>query len=129
MGNLEAKRDWGFAPDYVEAMWLMLQQDKPRDYVIATGVTHSIHDLLDAAFSHLDMDYRSYVEIDPALLRPAEVNHLCGDYSKAARELGWKPKTSFEQLISMMVDADMARLSGAPVTPSVDARGEPVHVR
>jgi GDPmannose 4,6-dehydratase len=129
MGNLEAKRDWGFAPDYVEAMWLMLQQEKPRDYVIATGVTHSIHDLLDAAFSHLDLDYRSYVEIDPALLRPAEVNHLCGDYSKAARELDWKPKTSFEQLISMMVDADMARLIGSPVASHVDAKAESVTVR
>ncbi len=112
MGNLEARRDWGFAGDYVEAMWLMLQQEKPQDYVIATGVTRSVRDLLEAAFSHVGLDYRSYVEVDPSLLRPAEVEHLHGDSSKAARELGWKPKTSFEQLVAMMVEADLASIRG-----------------
>jgi GDPmannose 4,6-dehydratase len=110
MGNLDAERDWGFAGDYVVAMWLMLQQERPRDYVIATGVTRSVRDLLEVAFAHVGLDYRSHVEVDPSLLRPAEVNHLRGDSSKAAREIGWKPKTSFEQLVKMMVDADMARL-------------------
>ena len=114
MGNLEAERDWGFAGDYVEAMWMMLQQDKPQDYVIATGETYTVRHLLDVAFSHAGLDYRNYVEIDPALLRPAEVHHLKGDYSKAARELGWKPKTSFEELIQMMVDEDLVRLGGTP---------------
>jgi GDPmannose 4,6-dehydratase len=112
MGNLEARRDWGFAGDYVEAMWLMLQQEKPQDYVIATGVTRSVRDLLEAAFSHVGLDYRSYVEVDPSLLRPAEVEHLHGDSSKAARELGWKPKTSFQQLVAMMVEADLASIRG-----------------
>lgn len=114
MGNLEAERDWGFAADYVEAMWLMLQQDKPQDYVIATGKTYTVRHLLEVAFSHAGLDYRDYVEIDPALLRPAEVHHLRGDCSKAARELGWKPKTSFDELIQMMVDEDLVRLGGTP---------------
>jgi GDPmannose 4,6-dehydratase len=114
MGNLEAERDWGFAADYVEAMWLMLQQDKPQDYVIATGKTYTVRHLLDVAFSHAGLDYRNYVEIDPSLMRPAEVHHLKGDCSKAARELGWKPKTSFEELIQMMVDEDLVRLGGTP---------------
>ncbi len=114
MGNLEAERDWGFAGDYVEAMWMMLQQDKPQDYVIATGETYTVRRLLEVAFSHVGLDYRNHVEIDPALLRPAEVQHLRGDFSKAARELGWKPKTSFEELIQMMVDEDLVRLGGTP---------------
>ena len=114
MGNLEAERDWGFAADYVEAMWLILQQDKPQDYVIATGKTYTVRHLLEVAFSHVGLDYRNYVEIDPALLRPAEVHHLRGDCSKAARELGWKPKTSFDELIQMMVDEDLVRLGGTP---------------
>src|SRR6202035_2535880 len=96
LGNLEAERDWGFAGDYVEAMWMMLQQEKPQDYVIATGVTHSVRDFVEVAFAHVGLDYRSHIEVDPSLLRPAEVHHLRGDYSRAARELGWKPKTSFE---------------------------------
>jgi GDPmannose 4,6-dehydratase len=116
MGNLEARRDWGFAGDYVEAMWMMLQQPKPQDYVIATGVTRSVRELLEVAFAHVGLDYREYVEVDPALLRPAEVHHLHGDCSKAARELGWKPKTSFEQLVKMMVDADLASLSSSVAT-------------
>jgi len=110
MGNLDAERDWGFAGDYVQAMWMMLQQDKPQDYVIATGVTHSVRQLLEVAFGHLGLDCRKYIETDPALLRPAEVHHLRGDFSKAQRELGWKPTMSFEQLIKLMVDEDIARL-------------------
>jgi GDPmannose 4,6-dehydratase len=120
MGNLEAERDWGFAGDYVQAMWQMLQQEKPQDYVVATGVAHSVRQLLEMAFGHLGMDYRDYVEIDPALLRPAEVYHLLGDASKARRELGWEQKVSFEALVKMMVDEDLARLDvrrTVPVTP------------
>ena len=109
MGNLDAERDWGFAGDYVQAMWLMMQQDKPQDYVIATGVTHSVRHLVEIAFGYLNLDYRDYIEADPALIRPAEVHHLLGDSSKAARELGWKPAVSFDQLIKMMVDEDLAQ--------------------
>ena len=127
VGNLEAERDWGFAGDYVEAMWLMLQQSRPQDYVVATGVTRSVRDLLEAAFAHLGLDYRAYIEIDPALLRPAEVHHLRGDYSKAARELGWRPKTSFEQLVALMVDADLARL-GAGSSTAADTQAAPVAI-
>jgi GDPmannose 4,6-dehydratase len=112
MGNLDAQRDWGFAGDYVEPMWQMLQQEKAEDYVIATGVMHSVRDLVEIAFTHAGLDYHQHVEMDPSLLRPAEVQQLRGDYSKAARVLGWKPRTSFDQLIRMMVDEDLARLSG-----------------
>jgi len=118
MGNLEAERDWGFAGDYVEAMWLMLQQEKADDYVIATGITYPVRHLLEVAFDHAGLDYRQYVEIDSALLRPAEVHHLRGDYSKAACQLGWQPKTSFEELIQMMVDEDLVRLGGSLPTRS-----------
>lgn len=110
LGNLDAKRDWGYAPEYVEAMWLMLQQDKPEDYVIATGETHTVRDFCEAAFSHLGLDYEKYVEIDPQFYRPAEVNLLIGDPSKAKRELGWEPKVSFQKLVTRMVDADLERL-------------------
>jgi len=113
MGNLDAERDWGYAGDYVEAMWLMLQQEKPIDYVIATGVTHSVRRLLEIAFGCVGLDYREHVEIDPSHLRPAEVHHLRGDYSKAERDLGWRPKVSFEELISMMVGEDLTRLRQA----------------
>ncbi len=119
MGNLDAERDWGFAGDYVQAMWQMLQQEKPQDYVVATGVAHSVRQLLEMAFGHLGMDYRDYVETDPAFLRPAEVYHLLGDASKARQELGWKPKVSFEGLVKMMVDEDLARLRGETAVPSV----------
>lgn len=112
LGNLDAKRDWGFAGDYVEAMWLMLQQDTPDDFVIATGETHSIRELLDVAFGHLDLDWHQYVEIDPRYYRPAEVDLLIGDASKARRVLGWEPKVKFEALVRMMVDADLAKLAG-----------------
>jgi GDPmannose 4,6-dehydratase len=107
MGNLDAERDWGFAGDYVEAMWLMLQQEKPADYVIATGVTHSVRELLQVAFSHVGLDWQDHVEIDTSLLRPAEVYHLRGDYTTARRQLGWQPKVPFEELVRMMVDADL----------------------
>ena len=110
MGNLDAERDWGFAGDYVQAMWQMLQQEKPQDYVVATGVAHSVRQLLEIAFGHLGMDYRDYVETDPAFLRPAEVHHLLGDSSKARQELGWKPQITFQGLVKMMVDEDLARL-------------------
>lgn len=111
VGNLDAERDWGFAGDYVRAMWLMLQQDAPDDYVIATGVTHSVRHLIELAFTHVGLDYHQYVEVDPDLLRPAEVYHLRGDYSKAQRRLGWDPTISFEQLIARMVDSDMSLVS------------------
>ena len=114
LGNLDACRDWGFAGDYVHAMWMMLQQDRADDYVIATGVTHSVRQLVEAAFAHVGLDWQTYVRIDPAFLRPAEVDHLIGDASKAKRILGWAPTVSFEQLVSMMVDADIAMLSSTP---------------
>ena len=112
LGNLDACRDWGFAGDYVRAMWLMLQQDTADDYVIATGVSHSVRQLVETAFGHAGLDWQKYVRVDPAFLRPAEVDHLIGDSSKARRVLGWEPQVSFEKLIAMMVDADLARLSG-----------------
>src|SRR6266404_2114826 len=111
IGNLEAERDWGFAPDYVRAMWLMLQQDKPEDYVVATGQTHSVKRLLEVAFARVGLDSRKHVEIDPELLRPAEVHHLQGNYAKARQKLGWEPLVTFEKLIEMMVDSDLELLS------------------
>ncbi len=110
LGNLEAERDWGFAGDYVRAMWLMLQQDEPQDYVVATGVAHSVRDCLEIAFDHAGLPIDDHVVIDPTLMRPAEVDNLVGDASKARRLLGWEPRVSFEQLIRMMVDADLALL-------------------
>jgi GDPmannose 4,6-dehydratase len=110
LGNLEAQRDWGYAGDYVEAMWLMLQQDEPDDYVIATGETHSVRELCEVAFGHLGLDYRDYVVCDPKFYRPAEVDQLIGDASKARKILGWEPRVSFEELIHMMVDADLEAL-------------------
>jgi len=107
LGNLDAKRDWGFAGDYVKAMWLMLQQDEPGDYVVATGETYSVKEFLEMVFSKLDLKWEDYVEIDPRYFRPTEVELLLGDSSKARKILGWKPETSFEQLVQMMVDADM----------------------
>ena len=109
LGNLDAHRDWGFAGDYVRAMWTMLQQDVPRDYVIATGVSHSVGNLVETAFGHVGLDWREHVRTDPALLRPAEVDRLIGDASKARAELGWSPAVDFAGLIGMMVDADLAR--------------------
>jgi GDPmannose 4,6-dehydratase len=111
LGNLGAERDWGFAGDYVRAMWLMLQRDEPEDYVIATGVAHSVKECLEVAFDHAGLEIDNHVVTDPSLQRPAEVEHLIGDASKAQRLLGWEPKVDFEQLIRMMVDADLALLS------------------
>jgi GDPmannose 4,6-dehydratase len=110
MGNLDARRDWGYAGDYVEAMWRMLQQEKPRDYVVGTGETHSVRELVDLAFSHVGLDYRKYVVTDPKYIRPAEVDVLLADASRARRELGWAPKVGFADLVTMMVDADLERL-------------------
>ena len=118
LGNLDAHRDWGFAADYVRAMWLMLQQPTPGDYVIATGISHSVRDLVQIAFGHAGLDWEKYVKIDPALLRPAEVDHLIGDATKGRKELGWEPSVSFERLIAMMVDVDLKRLSAASAAPA-----------
>jgi GDPmannose 4,6-dehydratase len=111
LGNLDAMRDWGFAGDYVRAMWLMLQQPKADDYVIATGISHSVKDLVEVAFGHAGLEWQQYVRTDPALLRPAEVDHLVGDASKAKRAFGWQPNVTFERLIQMMVDEDIRRLN------------------
>jgi len=111
IGNLDAHRDWGFAGDYVRAMWLMLQQPLAEDYVIATGVSHSVRELLDIAFTRVGFDWNKYVKLDPALLRPTEVEHLLGDATKARVELGWTPTMDFKQLVEMMVDADLQRLA------------------
>jgi len=111
LGNLDAKRDWGFAGDYVEAMWLMLQQDTPGDYVIGTGITHSVREFVEAAFAHLKLDWKKYVKIDKTLLRPADVHLLLADARRAHKELKWKPKVGFQELVQMMVDADVERLA------------------
>jgi len=110
LGNLDAERDWGYAKDYVEAMWLMLQQDEPEDYVIATGATHSVRELVERAFARVDLDPAEYVITDPTNFRPAEVDQLVGDCSKAREKLGWEPRTSFEELVDLMVDADVEGL-------------------
>jgi GDPmannose 4,6-dehydratase len=115
LGNLDAERDWGYAKDYVEAMWLMLQQDAPGDYVIATNETHSVRELVEVAFAHAGLDPEQYIRQDPRFMRPAEVDQLIGDYAKAERELGWRPETTFVDLVELMVDADIALLeSGVP---------------
>ena len=119
LGNLDAMRDWGFAGDYVRAMWLMLQQPKADDYVIATGISHSVKDLVEVAFGHAALEWQKYVRTDPALLRPAEVDHLIGDASKAKRVLGWQTGVTFESLIQMMVDEDLRRLSQPHPGPAV----------
>lgn len=111
LGNLEARRDWGYAPDYVEAMWLMLQQEQPDDFVIATGEAHSVREFLEEAFSYVDLDWREYVEIDPRYFRPTEVEHLLGDATKARRLLGWRPRVTFQELVRIMVDADLQALT------------------
>jgi GDPmannose 4,6-dehydratase len=122
IGNLEAHRDWGFAGDYVRAMWLMLQQEKADDYVIATGISHSVQDLVEIAFGRVGLDWQKYVRRDPALIRPAEVEHLRGDASKARAELGWTPMVDFRQLIEMMVDADLKRLSSGQAASRLAVR-------
>ena len=125
LGNLDAARDWGFAGDYVRAMWMMLQRPEPGDYVIATGVTHTVRDLCRVAFAHMGLDYEEHVDTDPIYYRPAEVDHLRGDATRARAELGWEPTVTFEGLIGMMVDADMARVEREIATssrPEVPAR-------
>jgi GDPmannose 4,6-dehydratase len=112
LGNLDAERDWGYAKDYVEAMWMMLQQDQAEDYVIATGVAHTVRECVEIAFDQAGLDVDGHVQIDESLKRPAEVDQLIGDSSKAKRQMGWEPTTSFEQLIRLMVDADHMLLSG-----------------
>jgi GDPmannose 4,6-dehydratase len=107
LGNLEARRDWGFAGDYVEAMWLMLQQESPDEYVIATGESHSVQEFADAAFSHFGLNWRSYIEVEPRYLRPSEVDHLRGDATKARQRLGWAPRVSFQELVRMMAEHDL----------------------
>jgi GDPmannose 4,6-dehydratase len=113
LGNLDAHRDWGFAGDYVRAMWMMLQRDSPDDFVIATGISHSVGDLVQVAFEHAGLDWHAHVTLDPKLLRPAEVEHLVGDSSKARADLGWEPTVDFAGLVQMMVDADVERVAGA----------------
>jgi GDPmannose 4,6-dehydratase len=119
LGNLDARRDWGYAPDYVEAMWMMLQQDEPEDFVIGTGRDNSVNDLVNIAFEQVGLDPAEYVQQDPAFMRPAEVDLLIADPSKARDQLGWVPKTGFDELVRLMVDADLTRLrAGAPITSS-----------
>jgi GDPmannose 4,6-dehydratase len=110
LGNLDAQRDWGFAGDYVRAMWMMLNHTQPDDYVVATGIKHSVRHFAQIAFEHVGLDWEEYVEVDPALFRPADVNTLCGDSSKACSVLGWKPEVSFSELVAMMVDSDVGRV-------------------
>jgi GDPmannose 4,6-dehydratase len=117
LGNLDARRDWGYAGDYVEAMWLMLQQDQPDDYVIGSGQTRSVRDLVELAFGHVGLDWREHVDVDPQFLRPAEVEVLQADATKARTQLGWEPRVTFEELVSMMVDADLKRLSRSDEDP------------
>jgi GDPmannose 4,6-dehydratase len=114
LGNLAAQRDWGFAGDYVEAMWMMLQQKNADDYVIATGISHSVRELVETAFAHVGLDWNKHVKLDPKLVRPAEVEHLIGDNTKARRALGWMPTVNFTTLVKMMVDADLARVANEP---------------
>jgi GDPmannose 4,6-dehydratase len=115
LGNLDSKRDWGYAKDYVRAMWLMLQQDQPDDYVVATGETYSIRQFLDVAFNHVNMKWQDYVEFDERYLRPAEVELLIGDPAKAKQQLGWEPSITFEQLVTLMVEADLKGLGLIPL--------------
>ena len=123
LGNLDAKRDWGYAKDYVKAMWLMLQQDQPGDYVIATGETYSIRQFLDVAFNYVGLDWKDYVAFDERYLRPAEVDLLIGDPSKAKRVLGWEPEVDFEGLVKLMVDADLEAIGEKPVSARVSSEG------
>lgn len=122
LGNLDAQRDWGFAGDYVRAMWLMLQQSEADDYVVASGVSHSVRDLVETAFSHAGLSWEKYVRLDPQFIRPAEVDHLIGDPSKAKRILGWEPTVDFRGLVAMMVDADLERVAKEPVQEKASAR-------
>ncbi|XHX80528.1 MAG: GDP-mannose 4,6-dehydratase [Stenomitos frigidus ULC029] len=124
LGNLDAKRDWGYAKDYVQAMWLMLQQEQPDDYVIATGETHSIREFLEVAFRHVNLDWQDYVEFDERYLRPTEVELLIGDPAKAKQQLGWEPSVTFEQLVNLMVEADLKALGLVPLNGSVPSASQ-----
>lgn len=124
LGNLDSKRDWGFAPEYVEAMWLMLQQDAPDDYVIGTGEAHSVREFLEAAFGYVGLDWREYVEVDPRYYRPTDVDHLLADASKAREKLGWAPKVGFEDLVRIMVDADIEQEGLTPPGKGLQVLGE-----
>jgi GDPmannose 4,6-dehydratase len=124
LGNLEAKRDWGYAADYMEAIWMMLQQEEPDDYVVATGETHSVRDFLDEAFGYAKLDWKKYVEIDPRYYRPTEVDLLLGDSAKARRRLGWRPTVSFRELVEMMVDADLQSESALSIDPAAPSNHE-----
>jgi GDPmannose 4,6-dehydratase len=128
LGNLDARRDWGYAPEYVEGMWRMLQQTAPDDYVLATGETHSVREFVEAAFAHVGLDWRQYVEVDPQYYRPTEVDCLLGDASKARRQLGWAPQTRFRELVKIMVDEDVhsleQSLSGQAVRQMYARAGE-----
>jgi GDPmannose 4,6-dehydratase len=126
LGNLDARRDWGFAGDYVRAMWLMLQQPKPDDYVIATGEQHSVREFAELAFDHAGLDWREHVELDQSLLRPAEVNRLRGDATKAHQRLGWRPNVTFRELVAMMVDADLKRTADELRRQGEPAPDEPI---
>jgi GDPmannose 4,6-dehydratase len=121
LGNLAARRDWGFAGDYVRAMWLMLQQDEPADYVVGTGKTHSVEEFVEAAFGHVGLRWQDYVQVDPKFFRPVEVDLLLADPGKAQRQLGWRPEVDFRELVGMMVEADLAALSGERTTPHLKA--------
>lgn len=127
LGNLDAKRDWGYAKDYVKAMWLMLQQDQPDDFVIATGETHQIKEFLDIAFNHVNLDWHDYVEFDPRYLRPAEVDLLIGDSTKAKQKLGWEPSITFKELVHLMVNADLGNLGLSAPDGSDDLGNTPLH--
>jgi GDPmannose 4,6-dehydratase len=124
LGNLDAKRDWGYAPDFTEAMWMIVQHDEPGDYVIATGEMHSVRDFLNAAGGHLGMDWEKVVEIDPTYYRAAEVDALCGDATKAREELGWEPTVTFDQLVKIMVDADVKQLADERAGLNIRAENE-----
>ena len=126
LGNLEARRDWGYAPEYIEAMWLMLQQDTPDDFVIGTGTNHSVKEFVDLAFSHVGLDWREYVQIDPLYYRPAEVDNLLADPTKARKQLQWHHHVEFPELVKLMVDAELALLSGQPVAGEEPGRGREV---
>jgi GDPmannose 4,6-dehydratase len=135
LGNLEARRDWGYAPEYVKAMWLMLQQEKPDDYVIATGETHTVREFVEETFEILGLDWRRHVEIDPRYLRPTEVDLLLGDSSKAHNDLGWKPRVGFKELVRIMVEADlelakreahMSKFDKSFEDPTLDVRTSPL---
>jgi GDPmannose 4,6-dehydratase len=127
LGNLDARRDWGYAPDYVRAMWLMLQQNEPGDCVIGTGEAHSVREFADFAFAAAGLDWREYVEVDPRYFRPAEVDYLLADASKARRVLGWEPSVSFEELVQIMVESDVAELERTLTGGTAALRHEPVH--